>query len=129
MPRTICLTGDSHLLGDGSDGPADLDGITAYPWALRDGSTYRLIRDAHLTTLKIRDGISVAGDGWQILVRRELEDPRIRGHGTMELGCGVCGAATPLAVDWDKVFATPGRVSWTCAGCGTAHWFTVEPGS
>lgn len=47
------------MFGDGSDGAADLDGVNAVAWASRSGSVYTMTRDAWLTNLTVRNGITL----------------------------------------------------------------------
>ena len=62
----VQVTGDPALHGDGSDGPATLDGRQDVPWAFRTGRTYTMTRDCRVTTLTFRPGVRLATNGYRI---------------------------------------------------------------
>jgi hypothetical protein len=54
------------MLGDGSDGPAVLNGANLVAWASLNGGTYTMSRDALVTSLTINSGITLVCAGFRI---------------------------------------------------------------
>lgn len=60
------------FFGDGSDGAATADGVTAVAGMTLAGGNYKLSRDVFFATLTVNAGVAVVTNGWRVFVNGAL---------------------------------------------------------
>ncbi|CAM6003641.1 unnamed protein product [Sphagnum balticum] len=134
-------TATSGRFGDGSNGPATLDGTTTFSWASLASNVYTLSQDVCLTSLTINSGVTLKVNGFRIMVAGTFTNNGTIGQsgsaavtsaagaagGTGTVGSGAAGAAGGTGNGAIGTFSTVG--SGGAGGTGSSGTAGAGAGS